>query len=135
MARFGRNVPAVGGLLLAVGYGTLAATVSAIGAGGQILALAPGLLIAGAGMGLVLTPLTSTVLGSLPERHVGAASGALSTMQNVGNALGVALIGIVFFDAVGDGYGHAFVLSTGVLAVIGLGVSAVTRLLPAHERG
>jgi predicted MFS family arabinose efflux permease len=86
-------------------------------------------------MGLVLTPLTQTVLVSLPSERAGAASGALSTMQNVGNALGVALIGVVFFDALDSGYAHAFVLSTLVLATFGLVLTGLTRLLPAHDRG
>jgi predicted phage tail protein len=56
-------------------------------------------------------------------------------MQNVGNALGVALIGVIFFNAVHVGYAHAFVLSTCVLAALGLAVAAVTQLLPTPDRG
>jgi EmrB/QacA subfamily drug resistance transporter len=134
-ARLGRRVPAIGGLVLAAGHATLALTVSQIGVGHDVLLMTPGLLLVGAGMGLVLTPLTTTVLSALPPEQAGAASGALSTMQNVGNALGVALIGVVFFDAVHAGYGHAFVLSTCVLAGVGLALTVLTRLLPPLERG
>jgi hypothetical protein len=56
-------------------------------------------------------------------------------MQNVGNALGVAIIGVVFFDAVHAGYAHAFVRSSLVLAGLGLVLAALTRLLPAPKRG
>ena len=52
-------------------------------------------------------------------------------MQNVGNALGVALIGVVFFDAVHVGYAHAFVRSTLVLAGFACALTLATRLLPA----
>jgi hypothetical protein len=55
-------------------------------------------------------------------------------MQNVGNALGVALIGVVFFDAVHTGYAHAFVRSACVLAGLALLLSALTRLLPTLEQ-
>jgi EmrB/QacA subfamily drug resistance transporter len=134
-ARYGRRLPALGGLVLAAGHATLAYTVSEIGVGHDVLLLTPGLLLAGAGMGLVLTPLTTAVLVSLPPEQAGAASGALSTMQNVGNALGVALIGVVFFDALDSGYAHAFVLSTLVLAGLGLALAALSRLLPAQDRG
>jgi MFS family permease len=111
-----------------------AAGVAEIGTGHDVLLLTPGLLLVGAGMGLVLTPLTTTVLGSLPAMRAGAASGALSTMQNVGNALGVALIGVVFFNAAHVGYAHAFVLSTLLLATFSLALASLTRLLPAQDR-
>jgi MFS family permease len=134
-ARHGRRLPALGGVVLAAGHATLAATASAIGVTSNVLYLAPGLLLAGAGMGLVLTPLTTTVLVSLPAERAGAASGALSTMQNVGNALGVALIGVIFFDAVHAGYAHAFVRSTLVLAGFALLLALLTCMLPARDRG
>jgi hypothetical protein len=51
-------------------------------------------------------------------------------MQNVGNALGVAVIGVVFFGAVDQGFAYAFELSLAVLAVTLLGVAALARLLP-----
>jgi EmrB/QacA subfamily drug resistance transporter len=134
VASYGRRVPGLGGLVLAAGHATLAATVAEIGTGHDVLLLTPGLLLVGAGMGLVLTPLTTTVLGSLPAMRAGAASGALSTMQNVGNALGVALIGVVFFNAAHVGYAHAFVLSTLLLATFSLALASLTRLLPAQDR-
>ena len=64
-----------------------------VGVGGSVAALAPGLLLVGAGMGLVLAPLATTILQALEPERAGAASGMLTTMQNVGNALGVAVIG------------------------------------------
>jgi membrane protease YdiL (CAAX protease family) len=51
-------------------------------------------------------------------------------MQNVGDALGVAIIGVIFFGALHSGYAHAFELSLGALAAILLAVAALTRLLP-----
>jgi hypothetical protein len=51
-------------------------------------------------------------------------------MQNVGNTLGVAIIGVVFFGAVHAGYAHALVRSSVVLAGLGLVLAALTRLLP-----
>ncbi len=47
---------------------------------------------------------------------------------------GSPLIGVVFFDEVHAGYDHAFVRSTCVLAVLGLVLAALTRLLAARER-
>jgi len=81
-------------------------------------------------MGLVITPLTSTVLASLEPQRAGAAAGALATMQQVGNAIGVAVTGVLFFGALDGGYAHAFELSLAQLAVLCAAVVALTRLLP-----
>ena len=85
-------------------------------------------------MGLVITPLTSTVLLSLEPQRAGAASGALSTMQQVGNAVGVAVTGVIFFGALDHGFAHAFQVSLVQLAVLGVAVAALTRLLPRPTR-
>jgi Major Facilitator Superfamily len=61
----GRRLPATGALVLATGHALLAASVAGVGTTGPIDLLAPALLLVGAGMGLVITPLTATVLGSL----------------------------------------------------------------------
>jgi hypothetical protein len=54
----------------------------------------------------------------------------LTTMQNVGNALGVAITGVIFFGALHGGYAHAFELAVGELARLLACVAALTRLLP-----
>ena len=131
--RLGRRLPAIGGLVLAVGHGLLALSVADIGVGGSVALLVPGMLLEGAGMGLVITPLTSTVLGSLRPENAGAAAGALSTMQQVGNALGVAVTGVIFFGALDGGFGHAFEVSLIQLALLGVAVTVLTRLLPHRE--
>ncbi len=128
----GRGAPAVGALTLAAGHVTLAATVAA---GGSIAALVPALLLIGAGMGMVITPLTTTVLAGVPAEHAGAASGALSTMQQVGNAIGVAITGIIFFGAAKHGVPHAFELSLIQLAAVCATAAALTRLLPRRSAG
>jgi hypothetical protein len=87
----------------------------------------------GAGMGLCITPLTSTVLGSADPQQWGAVSGTLSTMQQVGNALGVAVTGVVFFGAAQHGTSRAFELSLAELAVLLIGVALLSRLLPGRS--
>jgi predicted MFS family arabinose efflux permease len=96
--------------------------------------LVPGLVLVGAGMGLVLAPLASTIMQSLEPERAGAASGMLTTMQNVGNAIGVAVTGVIFFGALHSGFGTAFELAVGELAVLLVGVAALTRLLPGRGR-
>jgi len=65
---------------------------------------------------------------------VGTLKSALSTFQNVGNAIGVAVIGVVFFGALHSGFAVALELSEGTLAAILISVAALTRLLPARVR-
>jgi EmrB/QacA subfamily drug resistance transporter len=128
--RHGRRVLAVGALALAAGHGLLAAGVGEIGTGGTVLALVPGLILVGAGMGLGITPLATLIMAGMKPEHAGATSGVLATAQNVGNAIGVALIGVLFFGAAGHGIGGAFELSEIALAGVLLSVVALTRLLP-----
>ena len=128
--RFGRSLEAVGALTLAAGHGLLLLTVALLGAGGNAGWLAPGLILVGAGMGLCLTPLTTTVLAHATPERAGAVSGVLSTMQQVGNAPGVAVTGVIFFGALHAGYTRAFELSLTELACLLLTVAALTRLLP-----
>jgi EmrB/QacA subfamily drug resistance transporter len=129
--RHGRRVLAAGAGMLAVGHLVLALTIADVGIGGAVLELAPGLALVGAGMGLGITPLASMVMAAAPPEHVGATSGVLSTMQNVGNAIGVAVIGVLFYGAVSHGFAGAFQVSVIALAVALTGVAALTRLLPA----
>ncbi|MGI8428903.1 MAG: MFS transporter [Solirubrobacteraceae bacterium] len=133
MARYGRRLLALGALVLAAGHSLLLAAVAEVGVGGTVALLAPGLLLIGVGMGLLIVPLTTTIMASVGPEHAGAASGALATMQNVGAAIGVALTGVIFFGALHDGYAHAFELSLVQLALLLLAVAALTRLLPSHQ--
>jgi EmrB/QacA subfamily drug resistance transporter len=130
-ARYGRRVITNGALVLAAGHVMLLAAVLQIGTHGSLVMLFPGLIAVGFGMGLVLAPLAGTILTTLDPARAGAASGMLSTMQNVGNALGVAVTGVIFFGALNGGYAHAFELAALELAVLLVTVAALTRLLPA----
>ncbi len=132
--RHGRRVLAIGALILAIGHGLLALAVGEVGVGGDVLALVPGLVLVGAGMGLGITPLATLIMAGMKPERVGATSGVLATAQNVGNAIGVAVIGAVFFGAVRGGIGGAFQLSEAVLAAVLLAVVVLTRLLKAEVR-
>jgi MFS family permease len=128
--RHGRRLIAVGAITLALGHISLLLAVERIGAGGSIAALIPGLLLVGAGMGLCITPLTTTVLSAADPHRAGAVSGTLSTMQQLGNSLGVAITGVIFFDTVHGGIAHAFELSVAELAALLVGVAAFSQLIP-----
>jgi Na+/melibiose symporter-like transporter len=125
LGRYGRRVIVAGALLLAAGHGLAAL---AVVAGGGVAAVVPGMALAGAGTGLCLAPITATVLAHADVRRVGAVSGVLSTLQQVGNAVGVAVLGLVFFG--GHGTDRAFVLSSVFLATLLAVVALVAGRLP-----
>lgn len=128
--RFGRRVITAGALVAAGGNGLLWAFAAHYGTGGALTALLPALFLVGAGQGLCITPLTATVLSHATPTTAGAVSGALSTMQQVGNSIGVAVIGMLFFDSVSHGYGVAFERSAAAMLILLVGVAGLARVLP-----
>jgi EmrB/QacA subfamily drug resistance transporter len=128
--RLGRRTVPAGALLMAAGLGALWAAVHASGTSGSLWELVPGLFLDGVGMGMVIAPLTHDALATVPAHLVGAASGAVATIQQVSGALGIALIGIVFYGAVGAGaparYPHAFGLGLAFLLVLEVLLAALT---------
>lgn len=134
-ARRGRTVIRIGAVTVAAGLGMLLAAVAVLGTGGALGWLLPGLACIGAGQGLCITPLTSIVLAHADAERAGLVSGALSTMQQAGNAIGVAVTGLVFFGALAGGYGQAFTAGLVELLCLPLGVAALTWLLPRSGSG
>ncbi len=135
-ARLGRWTVPFGAGVFALGHLLLLAAVSEQGVDGPLVHLVPGLALAGFGMGIALTALIDAAMGGVEPAHAGAVSGVLATAQQVGNALGVALVGLVFFGAVPRGYGHALadslVVLTGTTAVVALlAILLHSRRIPA----
>lgn len=103
-ARVGERWLGWGACLLAAGHlgwlGSLAL--------GEPVALVIGVLAAalvqGAGLGLLMGPLTAYAVSQLQPRQASVGSGVASTMQQIGNSLGVVLVGLVYFDAAGVGH-------------------------------
>jgi EmrB/QacA subfamily drug resistance transporter len=131
-ARLGsRTVPA-GALAMATGLGLLWEAAHRSGTTGSLWELVPGLVVDGIGMGLVIAPLTHDALATVPPRLVGSASGVVATIQQISGALGIAVIGVVFYGAVGDGmhggYPHAFGLGLAFLLGLELALAALTAL-------
>ena len=109
----GRQVLTLGYVVGAFGLAATATTVYAAGARLHGFELAPSLFIAGLGNGLGLSPLVGTVIAGLAPQEAGAGAGIVTTTLQVGNALGVALMGLLFFTLLGvagpgAGYSNAF---------------------------
>lgn len=99
VARWGTRTIVVGALVYAVSIGLLTAQVQMAGAALVPSWLIPVLVVVGAGQGFIMTPLLNLVLGFVDEAQAGMASGVISTVQQVGAALGVAVVGILFSTA------------------------------------
>jgi EmrB/QacA subfamily drug resistance transporter len=69
--------------------------------------LLPSLLVAGIGSGFVIAPNVDIVLAGVPWQDAGAASGVLNTAQRLGNALGVAIVGVALFGSLATNAGPA----------------------------
>jgi len=124
--RLGRQVLALGALIVSAGYLLLAATAS--DSTGWLI---PGLVVAGIGMGFAIAPMPSIVLAGVKPDHAAAASGVVSTAQQAGNAIGVAVIGVIFYHALGGGsYPHAFALGLIAMAALGVVGAALVQLFP-----
>ncbi|MEO8126407.1 MAG: MFS transporter [Bryobacteraceae bacterium] len=105
--------------------------------------LAPVLLIYGTGQGFVMPTLVSTILINIRSQDAGSASGVLSTVQQVSFATGVAVIGTVFFSALGESTSpEAFIHALRVAFSVNIGLLLVTFTLifqiprfPARDGG
>ena len=101
----GRRILAGGAVLMVAGIGGVALAAPHVGVNGSPWPIVPGLVVAGAGLALLVIPLVNVVLAAVPAEVAGGASGLFSTAQQLGGALGVALLGSVFFGYLG---GHSF---------------------------
>jgi len=98
--RLGKRILSVGSLALIAGMIGLWITVKAAGTGLTGYEMIPALAVCGAGLGLVVAPLINIILAGIRAGSAGSASGVLTTVQQIGGALGVAVIGIIFFGQV-----------------------------------
>ena len=133
-----RNIAAGGLALVAVG----AALLSWVGSSAHFAAdLLPGLLVLGAGVGMVFVAVAVTAMAGIPAQHAGMASGFLMTGHEVGAALGVAVLSAVATGAgsltdpagVVDGFSAAFMAAAVLAAAVG--VVAYLRMPAARMDG
>jgi EmrB/QacA subfamily drug resistance transporter len=100
--RFGRKVLQAGALVMAVGVLLYIGESERYGMAIASWQMALPLVVMGLGMGLIFAPLTDAVLSEVPREHAGSASGLINTVQQMGNALGLGLVSVVFFGEIGD---------------------------------
>ncbi len=135
--RYGRRVLEAGGVVSLAGM----VLVAHEAASGNVSTwdILPGLVLAGFGMGLIVAPLFDIIIASVQERELGSASGVLNAVQQLAGSVGIAVLGTVFFDALGPGHfhralGHTIWLDIALIAVaLALMPLMPKRARPEHE--
>lgn len=98
--RVPRRVLQTGLITMAAGLGAAAVSLEQFGASLNSWTFAPALFTAGVGMGLVFAPFFGIVLAAVGDTEIGAASGLVNAVNQFGGAVGIAVLGTVFFCAV-----------------------------------
>jgi EmrB/QacA subfamily drug resistance transporter len=114
MQRLGVRILTLGFACQIVGFGAVMFAASKT----LSMSLELGLGVAGIGFGIVMPSVIKAVIGGVDHQYAGLASGIVMSTLQIGAALGVAVIGGVFYSALGNGlttdaYAHAFTLALG----------------------
>jgi EmrB/QacA subfamily drug resistance transporter len=133
--RLGRAALQLGVLVMVVGMAGMWLTLRWQGEAATAWDFAPATAVAGLGAGAVFAPLFEIILASVDDRSAGSASGLLTAVQQFGGAVGVALIGTLFFELLDTrrflgAMEDATLASTALFAVS----FAATFLLPRRAR-
>ncbi|MEV7806209.1 MFS transporter [Microbispora sp. NPDC088329] len=139
LQKFGRKLLQGGTLVMTLGVIGVVITLNIAGMHVSPWQLAPALAVSGFGMGMLMAPFFDIVLAGVEEHETGSASGTLTAVQQLGNAFGVALLGTVFFDLLGDvptagSFDQAMKVTLWVVAGMLLLTFAVAFLLPKQAR-
>lgn len=111
---------------------------------GYLTTLVPAFVTIAAGFGLAFVPILGIATGGVEQRNSGIASGLLTSSQQIGGAVGIAVLvsiatnttadkmalGVNQMDAMVDGFQAAFLVQTGILAaaaVVGILIGVFAR--------
>lgn len=137
IGRFGRTLVLAGLLTTLTGTGWLLAQTAATDTDTGAWPLVPPLLVIGIGMGTCFGTVYDVTIGDIAQEETGSASGSLSAVQQLANAIGAATVTTVYFRTAHDGQGHAMTVSLAVVAGVLALCCPLVRLLPrkAPETG
>jgi MFS family permease len=133
-------IPKLGRKLVAVALAvTLLAVVGMLSTGFTMgtavtaWALAPSVLVLGLGMGASFATIYDVAIGDVRPEEAGSASGSLSAVQQIANALGSALVTTIYFSAAAThGQLQGFLATLGAISAVLLICLACVRLLPRN---
>ena len=118
-----------GFLVTVIGIVLLLALVGA--AKSSAWAFAPGLLLIGLGLGVMLTPSVNIVQSAFPEEKQGEISGLSRSVSNLGSSFGTAIAGTILISNLSSGNG-TYVAAMIVLGVVALAGLALAIMLPKN---
>jgi EmrB/QacA subfamily drug resistance transporter len=101
VGRLGRRLLHLGVVIVGAGTVVLALTVTGSRTA-STLDLAPGLFLIGTGAGISMGQLFDFILAGVGMDEVGSATGVVEAMQQLSSAVGVAVLGTIFFSAFAD---------------------------------
>lgn len=143
----GRMICFAGSALWAIGTAGILGTVALSGMSLTGWYLLPMLVAAGSGAGVMIGPLLVTILSGVHSSDAGAVSGLLTTGQQAGGAIGIAVTGIAFLGSLGAitgngagtaavlrNYEHAFIAALILMTVILVVNTILIRLLPTAKK-
>lgn len=103
IAKFGRSVISLGSAVFSAGLIYTAWIMTHYGLDAHPWQFIPGLFIIGIGLSSIMSPIFSAALQDVDPGHAGSASGILNAIQQVGAAVGIAIIGVIFFGQLNHG--------------------------------
>lgn len=106
--KFGRSVIGIGSVTFASGLIYTAWIMMHYTTAAHPWQFIPGFLFTGIGLSLIMIPIFSAALQDVDSGHAGSASGILNAVQQVGAAIGIAIIGVIFFGQLSHGAYKAF---------------------------
>jgi EmrB/QacA subfamily drug resistance transporter len=131
---YGRKIMSAGTLMMVASAAVLYVRLSNAGAPVSPFDFLPCTILGGLGMGMIMPLLTDYVLAKVPVKHAGSASGVANTFNELGSAMGIAVVGTVFFGALGSGYTEAIKEALLLEAIIFLAGFFLVFLLPKNVR-
>jgi EmrB/QacA subfamily drug resistance transporter len=131
----GRRLIRIGLTVMAAGMVLLIGIFQSRGMDATAWLLAAPILVMGLGMGLCVSIVTTVVLAEVPPRNAGAGSGVTNAVLQLGAAVGIAIVGAIYFSLlnsgdVADAAGSTLWYNAAVLILAVL----LTRFLPRAAR-
>ncbi|PYC77387.1 MFS transporter [Streptomyces tateyamensis] len=116
--RYSQRALVIAGFVVTIcGIGVLLALVSVSSSAWRF---APGLLLIGLGVGVMLTPSVNVVQSAFPEEQQGAISGLSRSVSNLGSSLGTAIAGTILVAGLSTHAYAAAMITLGLTGLIGL---------------
>ncbi|MEV7321954.1 MFS transporter [Streptomyces sp. NPDC093970] len=133
--RYGRSLVVIGLSAVVLGLFGVVLAVRLVPGEGVGWAMALPLVVAGIGSGLTVSPNTTLTLMLVPVRRAGAAGGVMQTGQRIGSAVGIAVVGAVYFAHLSNHGPATTAIELGLLTAMGIIlVALVLAVVDLRER-